>query len=141
MRATHTLAILELSHGAYEEIAGKLREAGYGHAFDGLRIDMTGIGLMSKPWPSARSDSADALAYGLAPGRIMSEAASAAAVQRLRDRKLHDTDHALMRHALLAGSLYTEELLQVADAPDRLAAAVLRQAERRLDPDLGKPFP
>lgn len=43
---THTYALLEISAGAYDEIAAKLRAAGYDHAFnaDG-EIDMHGIGL------------------------------------------------------------------------------------------------
>lgn len=49
LRQTHTLAILELSPMAYEEIARKLNEAGYSHAFDDrddkVTIDMTGIGV------------------------------------------------------------------------------------------------
>lgn len=49
MRATHTLATLQVSAAAYYEIAAKLRAAGYDHAFvDGL-IDMTGIGLELRP--------------------------------------------------------------------------------------------
>lgn len=51
MRATYTYAILEVSAAAYEEIAGKLRAADYGHCFheDGGRIviDMHGIALQS----------------------------------------------------------------------------------------------
>lgn len=42
---THTFAELEVSAAAYDEIAGKLREAGYGHAFVDGAIDMHGIGL------------------------------------------------------------------------------------------------
>lgn len=47
LRQTHTYALLEISEAAYEEIAGKLREAGYGHAFgeDG-EIDMHGIAVI-----------------------------------------------------------------------------------------------
>lgn len=44
---TRTLATLELSRAAYDEIAAKLAAAGYDHAFldeDGL-IDLTGIGV------------------------------------------------------------------------------------------------
>jgi hypothetical protein len=43
---TRTIATLEVSAPAYEEIASKLRAAGYDQAFgtDGV-IDMTGIGL------------------------------------------------------------------------------------------------
>ncbi|MDS1141733.1 hypothetical protein RE432_14930 [Pusillimonas sp. SM2304] len=44
---THTLATLELSQAAYDEIAWKLKKAGYDHVFleDGL-IDMQGIGVL-----------------------------------------------------------------------------------------------
>lgn len=50
---THTLAEMPVSARVYEEIAAKLREAGYDHAFmeDGV-ISMQGIGL-SRPQPSA----------------------------------------------------------------------------------------
>jgi len=43
--ATHTYVELELSQSAYEEIARKLREAGYDHCFmhPGPEIDMHGI--------------------------------------------------------------------------------------------------
>lgn len=47
---THTYAILEVSPAAYEEIAEKLRSAGYGHVFAGDgTIDMHGIGLRPEP--------------------------------------------------------------------------------------------
>lgn len=56
MRSTHTFAELGVSAAAYDEIAGKLREAGYDHAFieatvgsGGLVIDMHGIGLVRGP--------------------------------------------------------------------------------------------
>ena len=47
---THTYAMLEVSRAAYHEIADKLREAGYGHAFHeerdgGVVLDMQGIAL------------------------------------------------------------------------------------------------
>jgi hypothetical protein len=43
---THTYAELEISQAAWDEIAQKLRDAGYDHAFvDGKTIDMHGIGL------------------------------------------------------------------------------------------------
>lgn len=42
---THTFATLEVSAEAYDEIAGKLREAGYDHAFVTGAIDMHGIGI------------------------------------------------------------------------------------------------
>lgn len=51
-RQTHTYAELELSQAAYDEIAGKLRAAGYDHAFmtgedanGPPAIDMHGIGV------------------------------------------------------------------------------------------------
>lgn len=46
VRQTHTYAELGLSQAAYHEIARKLRDAGYDHAFmeDGT-IDMHGIGV------------------------------------------------------------------------------------------------
>lgn len=45
-RSTHTYVELEVSAAAYDEIAGKLRAADYGHVFgsDG-EIDMHGIAL------------------------------------------------------------------------------------------------
>lgn len=57
MRTTHTLATLEVSKEAYEEIAAKLKEAGYDHAFleDGL-IDMTGIGLVKEKTDAASDE-------------------------------------------------------------------------------------
>jgi hypothetical protein len=46
MRSTHTYARLPLSQAAYDEIAAKLKTAGYGHAFDqNGDIDMHGIGV------------------------------------------------------------------------------------------------
>lgn len=46
-RQTHTFATLEVSAAAYDEIAAKLREAEYDHAFmSGGAIDMHGIGLI-----------------------------------------------------------------------------------------------
>lgn len=45
MRTTHTVATLELSPGAYDEIAAALREANYDHAFVDDFIDMTGVGI------------------------------------------------------------------------------------------------
>jgi hypothetical protein len=56
-RTTYTYAGLEVSAEAYDEIAGKLKAAGYGHAFmpDGA-IDMHGIGLMKPLPPAARPE-------------------------------------------------------------------------------------
>lgn len=47
IRSTHTYAELEVSPAAYEEIAAKLRAAGYDHAFmENGAIDMHRIGLL-----------------------------------------------------------------------------------------------
>jgi hypothetical protein len=50
---THTYAVLEVSQATYDEIAGKLAEAGYDHAFhvdDGrVLVDMHGIALAAEP--------------------------------------------------------------------------------------------
>lgn len=60
IRTTHTLAELELSPAAYDEIAEKLRDAGYHHAFitdrfvDDTMIDMQGIGI-TRLRPAANS--------------------------------------------------------------------------------------
>ena len=50
---SHTYATLEISAQAFDEIAAKLRDAGYDHAFDdgGMTIDMHGLGLV-KAQPS-----------------------------------------------------------------------------------------
>lgn len=50
IRSTHTIVELEVSAAAYNEIRSSLEAAGYQHAFleDGV-IDMSGIGVMSKP--------------------------------------------------------------------------------------------
>lgn len=46
LRTTHTIATMDLSRAAYDEISAKLTEAGYDHAFlDDDTIDMTGIGV------------------------------------------------------------------------------------------------
>jgi len=46
LKQTHTFAVLEVSKAAYDEIATKLRAAGYDHAFVADdQIDMHGIGL------------------------------------------------------------------------------------------------
>ncbi|HEX5433537.1 MAG TPA: hypothetical protein VFY05_04815 [Candidatus Angelobacter sp.] len=49
LRQTHTYVVLEVSDAAYDEIAGKLREAGYDHVFDGegkkCVMDMHGIAI------------------------------------------------------------------------------------------------
>lgn len=44
---TYTFALLEISQTAFDEIANKLTDAGYTHAFSdgGKVIDMHGIGL------------------------------------------------------------------------------------------------
>lgn len=46
---TYTFATMEVSQATYDEIAGKLREAGYDHAFvksdDGVLLDMHGVAI------------------------------------------------------------------------------------------------
>mgnify|MGYP002142428633 FL=1 len=42
---TYTYALMQLSKAAYDEIAAKMKEAGYEHAFDGQVISMQGIGV------------------------------------------------------------------------------------------------
>ena len=42
---TYSYAILDVSPGTFDEIAEKLRAAGYDHAFDRDVIDMHGIAL------------------------------------------------------------------------------------------------
>lgn len=49
IRQTHTYVTLEISGAAYEEIARKLREAGYDHCFnDEGEIDMHGLALVMR---------------------------------------------------------------------------------------------
>lgn len=56
-RSTYTFATLPISPAAYTEIATRLRDAGYDHAFteaDGQEaIDMHGIALTTLPKPTA----------------------------------------------------------------------------------------
>jgi len=51
--STHTYAVLRVSRQTYDEIARRLREAGYGHAFVPVTgetlIDMHGIALGRLP--------------------------------------------------------------------------------------------
>jgi hypothetical protein len=50
LRTTHTYVELELSPAAYDEIAGKLKAADYGHAFmDDGAIDMHGLAVTRAP--------------------------------------------------------------------------------------------
>jgi hypothetical protein len=49
LRQTHTYVTLEVSEMTYAEIAGKLRIAGYDHAFDcNGEIDMHGLALVKE---------------------------------------------------------------------------------------------
>lgn len=54
---THTYATLPVTRDTYNEVADKLREAEYGHAFinegEGEVIDMHGIALQAQPAPAA----------------------------------------------------------------------------------------
>lgn len=45
---THTFALMEVSDATFEEVARKLREAGYDHAFVDGHLDMHGIALAKK---------------------------------------------------------------------------------------------
>lgn len=61
VRSTHTFAKLPVSAAAFDEIAGKLREADYGHCFVDDVIDMHGIALQkdeSVPSPASEAMSA-----------------------------------------------------------------------------------
>lgn len=42
---SHTYVVLAVSQAAYDEIRGKLAEAGYQHSFNGEEIDMHGLAL------------------------------------------------------------------------------------------------
>ena len=60
LNVTHTYALLEVSAAAYDEIAAKLREAGYDHVFGGDgEIDMHGIALTRAAPPAAPVDDHD----------------------------------------------------------------------------------
>jgi len=48
LRTTYTYVELEVSAAAYDEIAGKLRAAGYDHAFHDGTIDMHGLALIKQ---------------------------------------------------------------------------------------------
>jgi hypothetical protein len=50
MKTTHTYALLEISAPAFNEIAQKLKAAGYNQAFTGkAELDMHGIGIAPDP--------------------------------------------------------------------------------------------
>lgn len=51
LHSTHTFAVMEVSKSTFNEIAKKLREANYYHAFVGDCLDMHGIGLRLKTSP------------------------------------------------------------------------------------------
>ena len=61
---THTYVTLEISFTAYQEIAAKLREAGYDHAFDGQTIDMHGLALVPAPIPEGEEAMLNAMDFG-----------------------------------------------------------------------------
>lgn len=54
MSYTYTYVELGISRAAFEEIAAKLRAAGYDHAFRGEAIDMRGIALIPGGEPALR---------------------------------------------------------------------------------------
>jgi hypothetical protein len=58
LRTTYTYVEMELSDSAYNEIASKLRAAGYDHAFDkDGTIDMHGLAV--KRYPPTRTANRD----------------------------------------------------------------------------------
>lgn len=57
---TYTYAILEISPAAYDEIAAKLKAAGYGHVFGSdSEMDMHGIALSRGPAPEGATADPD----------------------------------------------------------------------------------
>jgi hypothetical protein len=59
-RPTYTIATLELSPAAFDEIAGKLKVVGYAHAFmPGGSIDMTGLAVSRSEPANTEPDEAD----------------------------------------------------------------------------------
>lgn len=50
LTSTHTFALLEVSQSTYDEIAAKLKDAGYEHVFidegEYIALDMHGIGII-----------------------------------------------------------------------------------------------
>lgn len=54
--STYTYVTLPLSLEAYQEIAHKLREAGYDHCFDGQTIDMRGLAVEVEETPRGGDD-------------------------------------------------------------------------------------
>lgn len=57
LRQTHTYALLPISQAAWDEIAAKLRDAGYRHAFKvGDVIDMHGIAVLPDGAPQSEED-------------------------------------------------------------------------------------
>lgn len=59
MRRTHTVAVLEISKAAFDEIAQKLRKEGYDHAFVEEFIDMSGIAVAAEADPVRLAPGAD----------------------------------------------------------------------------------
>jgi len=71
LRRTHTLALMELSPAAYQEVFAKLKEADYHHAIDSEgTLDMSGIGVIQRIEPDQGKPPAAAPATSLdhAPG-------------------------------------------------------------------------
>jgi hypothetical protein len=55
MTSTRTFVVLGISKTAYEEIAKKLRNAGYEHVFSNGVMDMHGLALKVEPEKPGRS--------------------------------------------------------------------------------------
>ncbi len=64
MRVTHTFAELKVSAAAFDEIAARLRAAGYDHAFIDGAIDMHGLGLTRAEAPGASAAAPPGSAWG-----------------------------------------------------------------------------
>lgn len=60
LHSTYTYVLLEVSGAAYDEIAAKLRAAGYDHAFgDDGEINMHGLALVRAEQPPGENDGTD----------------------------------------------------------------------------------
>lgn len=84
VRSTYTLATLEVSDAAYEEIAGKLKAAGYDAERDGV-IDMNGIGVCKAERPE--NSKASGMRASLTSGRRVAMLADPATTARKAPRK------------------------------------------------------
>jgi thymidylate synthase len=96
LRSTHTFATLELSPAAYDEIADKLKEAGYGHAFIEHAIDMNGIGLVKAAVAPQPPGVADVIRFNAQNARLFAELCAVAPTSTA----FHDTYRGLLSWVL-----------------------------------------